>query len=100
MALPRIFDGRCIGVSTKTYYNQVFNKQGQVVSEEIVVIDSTIEDNDRTLRERAQNALANNNTFMNLTAPTNAQNAAQIKALTRQMNAIIRLVVGALDNTD
>lgn len=56
--------------------------------------------NGRTIREQAQAALDNNRTFLALTNPTNAQNAAQVKALTRQVNGIIRLVLGKLDGTD
>lgn len=54
------------------------------------------------LHAKARSALAGNATYLALAAPTNAQNAAQIKALTRQNNAIIRLLVAAdllTDNT-
>jgi len=54
--------------------------------------------NGATLRRRAQNALATNATFLGLASPSNAQNAAQVKALTRQMNGLVRLVVGLLDD--
>ena len=56
--------------------------------------------NATVLREQARSALNGNRTFLNLTTPTNAQNAAQIKALTRQLNGLIRLTLGQLDNTD
>jgi hypothetical protein len=52
------------------------------------------------LREQALAAHAANRTFVALNSPTNAQNAAQIKALTRQMNGVIRLLLGQLDGTD
>lgn len=52
-----------------------------------------------TLQQKAQAALANNATFQAIGSPTNAQNAAQVQALTRQCNGIIRLLLGALDST-
>lgn len=56
--------------------------------------------NEVTLRERAANALQSNRDFLAIATPTNAQAVAQIKALTRQVNGLIRLAVGALDGTD
>lgn len=57
----------------------------------------------RDLHGKARLALTGNTTFLGVANPSNAQNAAQLKALTRQVNAMIRLVVaGDLlgDNTD
>ena len=45
-------------------------------------------------------AIANNQTFLALPTPTNAQTLAQVDALTRQTNAVIRLLLGLLDVTD
>jgi hypothetical protein len=56
--------------------------------------------NSTTLRQQADAALATNRTFIAIASPTNAQNAAQIKALSRQNNGIIRLVIDKLDGTD
>lgn len=56
--------------------------------------------NEQTLRQRATVALSTNAAFLDLSAPTNAQSLAQIKALTRQMNGLIRLAVGELSSTD
>jgi hypothetical protein len=55
--------------------------------------------NGKTLRDRATTALTGNATYLALASPTTAQNTAQIRALTRQMDALIRLTVGALDTT-
>lgn len=44
-------------------------------------------------------ALSNNATFLALASPTNAQVLAQTKALTRQMNNVIRLLAGVLDGS-
>lgn len=46
------------------------------------------------LLDKAETALANNVTFLNLVGPNNAQILAQVNKLTRQNNAIIRLLVG------
>jgi len=48
---------------------------------------------------KAQQALANNATFQAIASPSNAQNAAQVQALTKQCNGIIRLLLGLLDTT-
>jgi aspartate-semialdehyde dehydrogenase len=58
------------------------------------------EANRRVIETRGRQALEANATFLALPNPTNAQNAAQVKALTRQVNGVIRLVLGALDGTD
>lgn len=51
------------------------------------------------LTAKAQNALANNATFLGIASPTQAQAIAQVQALTRQVNALIRLALNALDST-
>lgn len=56
--------------------------------------------NRQTLEQRAVAALDVNNTYLAREAPTNAQNLAQIRALTRECSALIRLVVGRLDDTE
>ena len=49
-----------------------------------------------TLRAQAVTALTTNATFLALTTPTTAQAVAQVRALTQQVSALIRLVVRAL----
>ena len=56
--------------------------------------------NKLTIEEQALVALKKNKTFLSLASPTNAQSLAQIKALTRQNNAIIRLLLNKLDEID
>lgn len=58
--------------------------------------------NTRALRDRARQALAANATFLGLGTPTVLQNAAQVRALTRQVNALARLVLAdqALEDDD
>lgn len=57
------------------------------------------ESNHDVLVDLARAALADNRIFLAST-PSNAPTVAQVKALTRQMNAIIRLVVGDMDGTN
>lgn len=54
--------------------------------------------NERTLHNRARNALATNATYLALASPTNAQTAAQVRALTRQVTALIRLTLDDIDD--
>lgn len=50
------------------------------------------------IRQRAAQALTVNATFLALAAPTNAQVVAQVKALTRECNALLRMMLNALDD--
>lgn len=56
--------------------------------------------NRTTIEQQAATALANNKSFLAIASPTTAQITAQVKALTRQNNALIRLALGRLDGTD
>lgn len=56
--------------------------------------------NGKTLLEQIAGALVGNRAFLDLVAPTNAQSVAQVKALTRQMNAVVRLVIDDLSGTN
>lgn len=58
------------------------------------------EANGGTLRTQAETALTGHRTFLAIASPTNAQVAAQVKALTRSDLALIRLALGKLDATD
>lgn len=44
----------------------------------------------KDLKAQADSAIATNTTFLALSSPTNAQNAAQVKALTQQNQRIIK----------
>ena len=72
---------------------------GELVSVELV--DNPPEQVNRdTITEQAVAALQSNRDFIDLTAPTNAEAVAQVKALSRQVNGIIRLILERLDGTD
>lgn len=57
------------------------------------------EANAQTLRDKVAQALATNATYLGRANPTAAQTTAQVQALTRQMNALIRLLVVNDTNT-
>lgn len=49
--------------------------------------------NQQAVRDKAHAALAANAAFLAIASPTNAQAVAQVQLLTREVNAIIRLLV-------
>ena len=59
-----------------------------------------VEGNRATLTDRAVTALQGNRDFLDLAAPSQADALAQVKALTRQNTAVIRLLLGLLDEVE
>ena len=62
------------------------------------VANVTKEKTSRNLKSKAEAALTSNATFLAINSPNASQVAAQVKALTRQNNALIRLLLGKLDS--
>jgi hypothetical protein len=54
--------------------------------------------NRSTLETRAGNALTANNNFIAIASPTNAQAAAYLKTVAKELNAIIRLILNQVDD--
>lgn len=84
------------GVQTST---RPYSPEENTVADDNAIID-TANKNKSTIENQAVSALSSNSDYIALANPTNAQVAAQVKALTRQNNKIIRLVLGRLDGTD
>jgi hypothetical protein len=57
-------------------------------------------DRARSIEQKIRDAIATNKTFLALANPSNAQTLAQVKALTRQNNNIIRKLAGLSDEVD
>lgn len=87
-------------MSTKSTTVEIY-KDGQLIDSGVRTWTTTPEqDNDEAIRSAASAALAGNRTYIALASPTAAQTAAQVKALTRQQNGLIRLLLGQLDDVD
>lgn len=56
--------------------------------------------NQQTLQSQAQTALVNNRAFLAIGSPSNAQVSTQVKALTNQVQALIRMALNQFDGTN
>jgi SRSO17 transposase len=81
--------------TTTSYYIIAADGTRQLVND--TVPDSVV--NQQALAGKAQAALTTNATFLGLASPSTAQNTAQVQALTRQVNALVRLVLDQFDTT-
>ena len=72
-----------------------YAEDGSLVSD-VTTPDDPLVVNAATLTDRAAAALAANATYLALATPTVAQSGAQVKLLTKDTNALIRLALGLL----
>lgn len=72
----------------------------EIADAERRAVEDAAPTNRSAIESAAKSAHVSNKTFLALDSPTNAQLAAQVKALTRQNNGLIRLVLKRLDGTD
>lgn len=70
----------------------------RVAAEQAAASQAVLDANATTLRSRAQRALNTNATFLALASPTNAQTLAQVRNLTRETSALIRLLLHQVDD--
>lgn len=61
---------------------------------------SSVLGNQAALLAKAATALSNNQTYLAIPSPTQAQAVAQVAALTRQVDALIHLAADDLEDTD
>jgi len=78
---------------TRADRNQSFDAKGNLVAEQVVEVDITGPVVQLDLHARARQALADNAAFLAIGSPSQAQTLAQVRRLTRQHNAIIRLLL-------
>lgn len=80
---------------------ELAQRQADLAAWQVQAAALAVTDGNRTtLTDRAVTALQGNRDFLALSAPTSAQTLAQVKALTRQNTAVIRLLLNLLDGTD
>jgi len=94
--------GTCVGMSWDGC-SLVLSFDGDLTPSQVAAVADrchAVNAVEETLRTRARQAYADNQTYLTLSPPTQAQVVSQVQALTRQVNALIRIVLGALDATD
>lgn len=75
----------------QTNRNQKFDKDGNLLDEEVVEVDVTKPAVTFDLAVKARSAVKANESFLAIDTPSNAQVSAQVRRLTRQVTTVIRL---------
>jgi hypothetical protein len=87
-------DGTTVETMTATYPSGATNNE-QIVTPPAGSPAANL----ATLLQRAQAALVNNNTYLAIPSPTQAQAITQVAALTRQVDGLIRFLVQDFSTT-
>lgn len=96
--LPVVENRPALGVDQR-YGSYVATVNGSQVTLDYRVENITPNDvNTATLQQRAAAALAANNTYLAIVSPTAAQTTAQARTLTKECNAIIRMLLGLVQD--
>jgi hypothetical protein len=69
-----------------------------IIGRDVETIPTTVQVNAATVQSRAKAALTANATFLAVPTPTAAQVGNQVKVLTKESSAVIRLLLGLLDD--
>jgi hypothetical protein len=91
--------GRGDGTGTHTRYD-TDGKPVETVEVKGLPIEPPPEKNRRSIEDRLRQRLDANRDYLALATPTAAQQRAQVARLTRETNALIRLVLDLLDTDD
>lgn len=87
------------GTGTRTRYDEAGKPVETVEVKDLPVVPPE-EKVRASIEDRLRQALDNNRTYLALATPTAAQQRAQVARLTRETNALIRLVLDLLDTDD
>ena len=87
------------GTGTLTRYDEAGKPVETVEVKDLPVVPPE-EKNRRSIEERLRQRLDANRDYLALASPTAAQQRAQVARLTRETNALIRLVLDLLDTDD
>ena len=87
------------GTGTRTVYD-ADGKPIETVEVKGLPVEPPGEKNRRSIEDRLRQRIDANRNYLALASPTAAQQRAQVARLTRETNALIRLVLGLLDTAD
>ena len=87
------------GTGTRTVYD-ADGKPIETVEVKGLPVEPPGEKNRRSIEDRLRQRIDANRGYLALASPTAAQQRAQVARLTRETNALIRLVLGLLDTAD
>lgn len=86
--------------TTATYRRyRITNAAGVEIGEDREAILSGADANAQDLQDKARNAIQANKNFLAIASPTNAQVIQQVQTLTKENTALIKLMLGLLDDT-
>ena len=87
-----------IGDDGTTTSIQIQRPDGTALTTSLPTYPVANQANAQTIAARANTALTNNVAYLGIASPTNAQVVAQVAALTRQVDGLIRFVLGRFES--